>query len=213
MRRILIIAGVVISLIVGIVLINGIGKSGKPNTSPTYSPLSSPNTGGSLSSFGNPIDKAVQRITKKPFDILVSPGSSPVNPERFAGYHTGVDFEIFPGEENAAVPVYAICSGFLLEKTTASGYGGVAVQKCELGNQPVTIIYGHLKLSSITASQGQQLNKGENLAILGQGYSIETGGERKHLHVGIHKGSGVDLRGYVQKSSELINWINLADYL
>lgn len=143
----------------------------------------------------------------------MSPGNSPVSPERFTGYHTGVDFEIFPGKENAAVSVYAICSGPLLEKITASGYGGVAVQKCELGNQPVIVIYGHLKLSSITAGQGQQLNKGENLAILGQGYSMETGGERKHLHIGIHKGSGVDLRGYVQKSSELINWINLADYL
>lgn len=212
MRKTFVIAGVAVLLIVGFILINRTGKS-KPNISPTYSSLPNPNTGSGLQSFGEPIDKAVQRITKKPFGIFVSPGNSPVSPERFTGYHTGVDFEIFPGEENTAVPVYTICSGPLLEKITASGYGGVAVQKCELGNQPVTVIYGHLKLSSITANLGQQLDKGENLAVLGQGYSTETGGERKHLHLGIHKGNGIDLRGYVQDPNELTNWIGLADYL
>ncbi len=36
----------------------------------------------------------------------------------------------------------------------------------------------------------------------------ETDGERKHLHLGIHKGTVVDLRGYVDSELDLKNWIN-----
>lgn len=91
--------------------------------------------------------------------------------------------------------MYALCSGPLLEKITASGYGGVAVQEYELNNQPVTVVYGHVKLSSISIKSGQQLKAGDKLAVLGEGFSAETGGERKHLHIGIHKGAGRRWRG------------------
>ena len=33
------------------------------------------------------------RITKKPFGIFITTQNSPVQPERFSGYHTGVDVE------------------------------------------------------------------------------------------------------------------------
>ena len=170
-------------------------------------------TNGNKATWVAPISNASGRITKKPFGIFVSPADSPVSPEKFTGYHTGVDFEIFPGEESSSITVYAICSGPLLEKISASGYGGVAVQKCELNNQPVTVVYGHVKLSSISIKSGQQLKAGDKLAVLGEGFSAETGGERKHLHIGIHKGAGVDLRGYVQNPGELTGWINFADYI
>ncbi len=110
------------------------------------------------------------------------------------------------------MPIYVICSGPLLEKITASGYGGVAVQKCEFENQSITVIYGHIKLTSVTTVVGKVLTKGEKLAILGKGYSAETGGERKHLHLGIHKDASINILGYVQNKSELSNWINFADY-
>jgi len=183
------------------------GKNASP--SPSVGAI----TNGNKVTWVAPISNARERITKKPFDIFVSPADSPVSPEKFTGYHTGVDFEIFSGEENSSVSVYAICSGPLLEKITASGYGGVAVQKCELNNQPVTVVYGHVKLSSIVIKSGQQLKAGDKLAVLGEGFSAETGGERKHLHIGIHKGAGVELRGYVQNPDELTSWINLADYI
>ena len=190
----------------------------KPAISPSISPsptpaLSSATTPIAISSvFGEPVSNAKQRITKKPFGIYVSPGHSPINPEKFTGYHTGTDFEIFSGEENTDIQIFTICDDPLLEKKTATGYGGVVVQKCSLNNQPITVIYGHLKLSSISAIAGQQFKTGDKLAILGAPYSAETGGERKHLHLGIHKGADIVLFGYVQNQSELSGWFNFIDY-
>ena len=160
-----------------------------------------------------PLTSVLDRVTKKPFGIKIDPGNSPVHPERFHGYHTGVDFEIFPGEENKDVPVYAVCGGQLLVKKWASGYGGVLSQRCKIENKDVTIIYGHLKLSSVTINVGEEITAGEKIAVLGQGYSQETDGERKHLHLGIHKGAAIDLRGYIGTETELNNWIDGEKFL
>jgi len=111
------------------------------------------------------------------------------------------------------VPVFTICRGPLLVKEYASGYGGVAVQACELNGNDITVIYGHLKLDSITAIKSRQLEAGIQIGILGRGYSQETDGERKHLHLGIHKGANIDIKGYVQTPAELDQWIDVAKYL
>lgn len=163
--------------------------------------------------FSSPISNAKNRITKKPFGIKISPTTSPVSPEKFFGYHTGVDFEILTNEENSEIPVYVICDGNILLKKSASGYGGVLVQECEIDNEPVTVIYGHLKLSSITAKVGDKLSSGKQIGILGKGFSSETDGERKHLHLSIHKGTSINILGYTQKHEDLNNWLNIADYL
>ncbi len=160
-----------------------------------------------------PISNALSRITKKPFGLKVSPQNSPVSPERFAGFHTGVDFETLSSEQNIDVPIYAICSGPLLLKKWASGYGGVAVQKCTVDSQDVTVIYGHIKLASIQVSVGQDFSAGRQIGILGQGFSTETDGERKHLHLGIHKGSSINIKGYLQNQSELSQWLDAEKYL
>lgn len=161
----------------------------------------------------SPIDRVLQRLSKKPFGLKVSPGHSPVSPERFSGFHTGADFETFPEEQDRDVPIFAVCDGQLLLKKSASGYGGGAMQSCHINSQDVTVIYGHLRLSSIAAQAGQEIGTGQQLAVLGQGASLETDGERKHLHLGIHKGTNIDLRGYVQKQSELDGWIDPEPYL
>ena len=155
-----------------------------------------------------PLENSLERITKKPFGIHVTPTSSPVSPERFTGYHTGTDFEILPGEENADVTVSAICTGKILNKQTAQGYGGLLSQACVLGGQPVTVYYGHIKIAGVADKIGDTLSQGQAFAILGKAYSAETGGERKHLHLGIHKGEKIDNRGYVSKSSDLDNWLD-----
>jgi hypothetical protein len=155
-----------------------------------------------------PINEALTRVTKKPFGIYVSPKDSPVSPERFTGYHTGVDFETMPQEQDIDVPVYAICAGPLILKKTATGYGGVAVQSCKINQEPVTVIYGHLRLTSIAASQNALLSLGQKIGVLGKGYSAETSGERKHLHLGIHKGSAVSLLGYVPDKDKLSQWLD-----
>jgi murein DD-endopeptidase MepM/ murein hydrolase activator NlpD len=160
-----------------------------------------------------PISDALSRVTKKPFGIYVRPGASPVSPERFQGYHAGVDFETTAVEQSVDVTVSAICAGPLMLKKWATGYGGVAVQSCRLDNQDVTIIYGHLRLASISAAVGQELKPGQSIGVLGKGYSTETDGERKHLHLGIHKGAAINILGYVQKQSDLGAWLDVRNYL
>ena len=166
-----------------------------------------------LSDKDIPISQAKTRITKKFFGTFVSPNNSPVSPERFTGYHTGVDFETFSGEENKDISVLALCDGNLGLKEYASGYGGVAIQNCVLNQQAVTVVYGHLKLASISISKGASLKRGDKIGILGKGFSSETDGERKHLHLSIHKGTAITILGYVQKSSELSSWLDPTPFL
>jgi hypothetical protein len=163
--------------------------------------------------ISEPIKNAPTRITKKPFGIKVSPSNSPLSPEKFSGHHTGVDFETTAEEQDRDIPIYALCNGSLLLKKQASGYGGVAVQKCSLGGQTITIIYGHLKLASIKAPIGAKLTAGVQIGILGQGYSRETGGERKHLHLGIHRGPSINLLGYVKNKIALKEWLDALKFL
>lgn len=134
-------------------------------------------------------------------------------PEHFTGYHTGVDFETYSSEQSTDVPIYAACAGTLLLKEWASGYGGVAVQSCTIDSQAVTVIYGHLRQSSITPAKGANLTAGEQIAVLGTGYSTETDGERKHLHFGIHIGTSVNILGYVPTKADLSGWLNPLQYL
>lgn len=170
--------------------------------------ITNPQKDQMIAGFQAPLTRSIERVSKKPFGIFISPQNSPVQPEKFHGYHTGADFEIFPEEADTDVAVHAVCAGRLKVKEYATGYGGVAVQGCIIDGQPITVVYGHLKLASITAGVGDSLNVGDTLGILGRGYSAETDGERKHLHLGFHKGLGVDILGYVQNQSELGSWID-----
>ncbi len=171
------------------------------STDPTVSPSEDPG-------ISVPVSDARSRVTKKPFGIYITPKTSPVRPERFTGYHTGADLETTPAEADIDVPVHAICDGELLVKRTASGYGGVAVESCTINGQAMTVVYGHLRLSSITPKVGEPLMHGEKFAVLGKGYSSETDGERKHLHLAIHKGTAVNILGYVQRKADLAQWID-----
>ncbi len=163
--------------------------------------------------FNPPLSEALQRVTLKTFGLYISPSHSPVIPERFTGYHTGVDFETYPSEQNTPLNVIAICTGKLLQKSWVAGYGGVAVQACNLEGKAITVVYGHLKLASIATKVGEELQAGATWAELGKGYSTETDGERKHLHLGIHRGTGINIRGYVQKPTDLSQWVDVTTYL
>jgi murein DD-endopeptidase MepM/ murein hydrolase activator NlpD len=145
------------------------------------------------------------RITKKPFGIHVDPKNSPVTPEKFTGYHTGIDFEAKEGETD--VPVVAACTGPIIAKRTVGGYGGVLIQTCVYKGETVTVLYGHLRLSSIAKKIGDSLSAGEQFALLGTGFSDETDGERPHLHLGVHKGDVIEYKGYVESESALQQWI------
>ncbi|MFZ2192945.1 MAG: M23 family metallopeptidase [Candidatus Moraniibacteriota bacterium] len=153
-----------------------------------------------------PLDNALARITKKPFGIKVSPSNSPVTPEKFSGFHTGTDFEIFESEKEQDVQVRAICDGEIIQKTSVGGYGGVIIQKCQHENNSVLVLYGHILLDSST--QEKEVKKGDFLALLSPANSPQSGYERKHLHLGIIKGEKIDYHGYVQTEKELSNWID-----
>lgn len=155
-----------------------------------------------------PISQAAKRVTTKPFGLHVDPKHSPVPLERFTGYHTGVDFETFPEEKSSDVAVNAVCAGKVLSVRSASGYGGVLVQSCKWNKKDITVIYGHLKLKSISVNVGDSLKAGQKIAILGKGYSNETDGERKHLHLGVHLGTSVNILGYVAKTTDLKQWVD-----
>lgn len=160
-----------------------------------------------------PLERAEERITKKLFGTYVNPKNSPVSPEKFTGFHTGLDFEIFPEEKDTEVVVKAICAGELLQKRIASGYGGVVVQKCVVNDQEVIVVYGHLKLSSVLKKVGEEFEVGENIGVLGKGYSTETDGERKHLHLSIYTGNDISIKGYVKTKPELSLWLDPKEVL
>lgn len=166
-----------------------------------------------LEIFSAPLDRSGERVAKKPFGIFITPQNSPVQPEKFSGFHTGTDFEIFPEEEKSDVSVRAVCSGRIEMKKYATGYGGVAVQSCFLDGEDITVVYGHLKLNSIRVKVGDELRAGDEIGILGAAYSPETSGERKHLHLGFHRGKSFNILGYVQNKDELSGWIDPCQYV
>lgn len=154
------------------------------------------------------------RITKKPFGKYVTPENSPVSPERFTGYHTGADFEVEEGEDPHNLEVRAICDGIMYHANRVNGYGGVIVQTCEHNGEPVTVVYGHIWLKSVTKQNGEKIQKGDVLAVLGKGYSEETDGERPHLHLGVSRGEELNLRGYTEDADEAYEkWIDPVELL
>ena len=177
-----------------------VDKISIPEITPTFVP-----TGVKKADFQPPLDRISERVTKKTFGMYITPQNSPMQPEKFKGYHTGVDFEVFPDEENKTIPVSAICEGKLLVKKYASGYGGVVVQSCKFKQNEITVIYGHLLLSSVIKKAGSNLTMGETIGVLGA-KSQETDGERKHLHLGVHLGTAINILGYVSNKAQLKDW-------
>lgn len=163
-------------------------------------------------SFVEPLGRTGERMRKKPFGIFITPEASPVSPEKFRGFHTGTDFEILLGEENARVAVQAICGGEITVKRVASGYGGLLAQKCEREGKILQMIYGHLTLSSIKHKIGDYLAPGEEIGILGEA-GPDTDNERKHLHLGVYAGAKLDVSGYAPTAGALDNWIDVETLL
>lgn len=150
-----------------------------------------------------PIKDFKQRITKKTFSMYITPATSPVQPERFTGYHTGDDVEY--GDVSGEVPVFAVWDGKVIRSGFVSGYGGLIALQHTFNGQSIISLYGHLAPSSL-AKIGLEVKAGETIGRLGNAYSSETDGERKHLHFALLKGTVLDVRGYVQNKSELTKW-------
>lgn len=87
-----------------------------------------------------------QNITKKSFGLFITPEISPVENDKFTGYHTGVDSEFTDSTEE--IPVRAIADGTMIVSTWTTGYGGVVVIKHTIKGVPLFALYGHLDKAS-----------------------------------------------------------------
>lgn len=188
--------------------------SPSPTASTSLTSISTPipistNQPTPLSTIVVPIAEFKERITKKTFGMYITPATSPVQPERFSGYHTGVDVEY--GDVNADVPIYAVADGTVVKAQWVSGYGGLLVLQTTIKDQALYILYGHLRQSSLPA-QGSKVTQGQQVGVLGTANSHETDGERKHLHFAVYAGNNLDIRGYVPNKSDLSAWRNPLDF-
>jgi murein DD-endopeptidase MepM/ murein hydrolase activator NlpD len=162
-----------------------------------------------------PIDRFSERITVNDFGTYYPSGGSS-NPDTkvcpgatyYVGYHTAVDLETFPEEQNTAVPAYAIADGVVRQIGPVSGYGGLIVIESTIKNAIYTIYYGHVDLSTGSLKVGDKVIVGQKIVELGQACLTSNGNVRKHLHFGIHKGTAIDDRGYVSNQTALSNWID-----
>lgn len=153
----------------------------------------------------SPTSEFEARITKKKFGSYITPATSPVQPERFSGYHTGVDVEFTDTTKD--VPVRAITNGIVTFSGFIGGYGGVILVTHKIENVSRTALYGHLDPASLK-SAGEKVKKGQTIGNLGDGQTQEADGERKHLHFAILTNTRQDFRGYVQTKSELASWLD-----
>lgn len=150
-----------------------------------------------------------KNLIRKPFGQFIPNDGS----DRFYGYHTGDDIEVV--DLSAEVPVYALTDAKIVRLQFISGYGGVLILEfSDRDDVTYHALYGHIDLTSVPFTVGQAVRKGEQIAILGDHESVETDGERKHLHFGIYPFSATELyAGYVGTDSDLIGWSNPADFL
>ncbi len=194
-------------------VLGGAGSGSAGNVTTNASSSSATNTGAPESLVVTPMEDFFNRITKKPFAIYITPAASPVQPERFTGYHTGADAETAATEGIMDIPIYAIAAGTVVYAGRVNGYGGVIMIRSTVGTETVTALYGHVRIFSFTVAKGDRVKPGGRIAILGTGYSSETDGERKHLHLGIIKGTVISYKGYVPTQNALSAWHDPAVWL
>ena len=155
--------------------------------------------------YASPTANFKKRATKKLFGTFVTPGNSPVSPERFSGYHTGTDAEY--GDVKGEITVRTIATGKVIAAQYVSGYGGVVAVSSNINGAAHIVIYGHVDPNRLP-SVDSQLKQGQSIAFLGVGYSQQTDGERRHLHLAILASNTLNWRGYVNSKAELSGWLN-----
>ncbi len=164
-----------------------------------------------LPEFAWPLDAMENRPQLLTFGLYVTPdpANNPIDPpERWVGYHSALDIEIYPDEINKEVPVYAICAGPIIFTGEVNGYGGVLIQSCEYKAEPITVLYGHINPNKIEKKVDDILKVGDRLGTLGAHKTRETGYNRKHLHLQVHRGLDIVFRGYVSRPEDLSAYID-----
>lgn len=174
---------------------------------PNLLPLSGKYTPPPHGDYGlrEPVDGFLTRATIKHFGTYITPDTSPVEGDRFTGYHTGVDAEFT--DTVGDVAVRAIADGTVIARTWANGYGGVVVIRHIIGGVPVFALYGHLDEASFVPGV-TAVKAGDVIGVLGDDHSQETDGVRKHLHFSLYTGEKIDYRGYVPTQTDLAPWLD-----
>lgn len=170
-----------------------------------------------------PVEDYYRNQTVKGFGVLVDEAFHvarrdlfPDNGFRnqFTGYHAGADIEFHEAADaDRPVPVTAIADGQVVYVGSVAGYGGLIIVRHD-APEPVTSLYGHVRLADRTVETGQRVAAGHRLAYLGESFTADTSGARKHLHFGIHKGPAVDVEGHEPTPARLnAEWYNPNDWL
>lgn len=160
------------------------------------------------SSWTAPIDEFTTRNTKKNFGLYVTPANSPVSPEKFTGYHTGVDIEY--SDVSGEVKVKAVATGIVKVARFIDGYGGLVAIEHDWQDQKLFVVYGHLDPKSLV-KENATVAQGDTIGILGDKSADETDNERKHLHFAVRRTQESNLRGYVTAAEALRDWYNPYD--
>ena len=153
-----------------------------------------------LNGFGNNPSKTINR---NDYSDYICTGQTMKD-----GLHTAVDAEVSREEINEDIPVYSIADGEVRQAQEVSGYGGLIIIQYNIQGADYTALYGHLNSKTFSAKEGSKVTKGEKLALLGAECSSENGNVRKHLHFGIHKGTAIDIKGYVANTIALSSWLD-----
>ncbi|MEK7615572.1 MAG: M23 family metallopeptidase [Patescibacteria group bacterium] len=136
--------------------------------------------------------------------------------DRFSGYHVGDDIEVGPEDlsvgEVQEVPVLSIAAGTVRFVDWVSGYGGLIMIDHKVDGEIIHALYGHIDLSSTTLKVDDVVQRGQQIAVLGEGFTKETDGERQHLHFALYQGEGLRKQGYEQNPAAVRNWINPTDF-
>lgn len=162
-----------------------------------------------------PMTNYASRIKYKNFGTYIDENfyekSPKIFPTHFYGYHAAIDLEVTPEEEKLNIPVYTVTTGKILYIGDVEGYGGIVIQQIDSSH---TALYGHIKLSSIILNVGDTVKAGQRICDLGNGFSVETAGERKHLHFAIHKGLDLYFLGH-EPTVEVLSaqWENPTKFL
>lgn len=166
-----------------------------------------------------PISGFLERKIVNPFGRYFPPGGKHPDSEicpnsvNYVGYHTALDIETSASEVNANVPVLSIADGIIRQRSNISGYGGLVIIEYVLAGQYYTAYYGHLDLSTVKLVLGDKINAGERIGNLGAACTSDNGVTRKHLHLGLHKGKEIDIRGYVSSRDALSDWVDPINFL
>lgn len=155
-----------------------------------------------LNTFGNVPSKMTLPKDTDYSDLVCKQGKG------YAGYHTGADFEVIKDEQDKAVSMKAIADGVIRSVGRVNGYGGLIVEEIQYKGATYTVYYGHVDLDTAKVKTGDKVKTGQKIVDLGPACSAKNGDTRKHLHLGIHKGSSIVVTGYITDKKQLANWIN-----